>query len=143
MSARGDYNINLSSYLIPMFIFADADGVGLRIEKLLLCGDLEKIPEFSQQLELSVKDTARAFAHELRGEVLVAGGDDIMVRFDEELYDRQKVSEIARRFVEATDCYLSIGVASTPEGAYLNLRRSKSAGGNQGTDGKGSWKIHG
>jgi hypothetical protein len=64
----------------------------------------------------------------MEAEVLMAGGDDILLRVECKNYKRTHIEQLAELFQQKTGSTFSFGVGSTVESAYLNLRRAKASG---------------
>jgi minimal CRISPR polymerase-like protein len=114
---------------IHHYLHADADGIRTRVERLLFNERLEELRDFSARLSASITDTAASLAIQFLGDIIVAGGDDILLEFAPARYQRTAVAKAMKDFGMATGCTLSVGVGTSVFEAYLNLRRAKSEGG--------------
>lgn len=111
------------------FILADGDGIGDRMELLLLDHRTEDAQLFSGAIQsgiVSVSMLIREAGHN----VIFAGGDEIlavtMASFSDDL-----LQKLRQTFYAVVGCTLSIGVGSYPSAALAALRRAKLQGKNQ------------
>ena len=114
--------------LICYYLYADADGIRTKVERLLFNERLEELRDFSSRLSAAITDTAASLTHQFLGDIIVAGGDDILLKFAPARYKRATVAKAIEAFGVATGCTLSVGVGTSVPQAYLNLRRAKSEG---------------
>lgn len=109
-----------------LYVLGDADRVRDGIDQRLLQGRLDDLKAFSTALTTAVAQLLHAFEAEMEAEVVMAGGDDVLLRVNGAKYSLPKNREVASRFLDATGCTMSFGVSDTLAGAYINLRRAKA-----------------
>ena len=112
-----------------LIILGDGDHVREVVERLLLAQDFEKLALFSRSLSGAIQSLAERARALLDAEVFVAGGDDLVLRIREELYQRRTLDEMADFFFESTGGTISFGVGRGSDSAFVNLRRAKAQGG--------------
>jgi hypothetical protein len=110
-----------------MYVLGDGDRIRSRVESLLLGEELEDLRAFSTALTRAIRECGEILARELAGDVIVSGGDDLLVIAEN--YDRRVLLDVSRGFLEKTGCTISFGVSRTVESAFINLRRAKAMGG--------------
>lgn len=110
-----------------LYIFGDGDRVRERLEGLLLSQDLEALGTLSSKLSNGIRLLGDELSKRMGAEILMAGGDDILIRVPFAMYDRNVLAELVKIYREHTGLSMSFGVGSTVEEAYLNLRRAKSS----------------
>jgi hypothetical protein len=122
--------IMISGRIEPsLYLYADADGVRLSLERLLFEQRLDELSHLSSTLHKAVQATASALAKQFAGRVIIAAGDDILILTTAALYDHKAITDAMASFASTTGCTLSVGVGPTISECYINLRRAKSAGG--------------
>jgi methyl coenzyme M reductase beta subunit len=109
-----------------LYILGDADQVRDGIDKRLLQGQLQELRAFSAALTSSIAHLLRSFEDEMGAEVIMAGGDDLLVRVPAARYSVDANLALAVLFQRDTGCAISFGVGSTLSAAYINLRRAKA-----------------
>jgi hypothetical protein len=109
-----------------LYVLGDADRVRDGIDQRLLQGKLDELKSFSNALTNAIAQLLNSFKTEMGAEVVMAGGDDVLLLIQEQRYSLLKNREFARHFLEATGCTISFGVSNTLSNAYINLRRAKA-----------------
>lgn len=112
-----------------VYILGDADKVRQRVEGALLAHDFDGLAKFSADLTAAVSLIARRTVEILSAEIVMAGGDDLLLVTSADQFDSDALGRLARSFADETGCTISFGVGSTVEEAYLRLRRAKASGG--------------
>lgn len=113
-----------------LYILGDADRVRTKIEGLLLTGKLEALKQFSDTLTASISVISQQIQKVFSGEVLMAGGDDILFRVPQDKFSKGDLELISQQFASKSGCTISFGVADDIETAYINLRHAKAEGGS-------------
>jgi hypothetical protein len=114
-----------------LYIFGDGDRVRERLEGFLLSQDLESLGSLSRRLSEGIRLIGDELSLRMGAEVVMAGGDDILMRVPASKYDRKLLEEVVSVYMEQTGLSISFGVGPTLEQAYLNLRRAKSSNSNK------------
>lgn len=65
----------------------------------------------------------------LSAQVVMAGGDDLLLTVPAGTFDVDILEGLSRDFADETGCTISFGVGTTVEEAYLRLRMAKASGG--------------
>lgn len=114
-----------------LFVLGDGDKVRQRLDALLFTGKLEDLKELSRAISEAVLTVAQAAASAMGGEIVVAGGDDLLLRIPADQLNLRLLEQLRRSFHDRTGCCtMSMGAAPDVERAYLNLRRAKAQGGD-------------
>lgn len=108
-----------------VFIFGDGDRVRERIEAFLFDNQLEALSSLSNSLKAAIELLARLFIQDMAADIVMAAGDDLLVRVPADKYSRPALEKLAEIYKTRTDTPISFGVGPTVERAYLNLRRAK------------------
>jgi hypothetical protein len=114
-----------------LYIFGDGDRVRERLEGFLLSHDLESLASLSRSLSEGIRLIGDELSLRMGAELVMAGGDDILVRVPTSKYDTKLLDEMVKIYIEKTGLSMSFGVGLTLEQAYLNLRRAKSSNSNK------------
>lgn len=112
-----------------LYILGDADRVRQRVERALLSGDLVELGTFSAALTAAIALIAERMIQRLSAQVLMAGGDDLLLTVPAGTFDVDILEGLSRDFADETGCTISFGVGTTVEEAYLHLRMAKASGG--------------
>ncbi|WNW13433.1 hypothetical protein RRX38_20490 [Pseudomonas sp. DTU_2021_1001937_2_SI_NGA_ILE_001] len=109
-----------------LFILGDADQVRHGIDRLMLQGRLVELRELSEALTQGIHQLLDALETRMGAEVLMGGGDDLLVRVPQQAFSRSVMLELAKNFQCHTGCSISFGVGARLSIAYINLRRAKA-----------------
>ncbi|MBN9365450.1 MAG: hypothetical protein J0H59_00285 [Comamonadaceae bacterium] len=109
-----------------LYVLGDADRVREGIDQRLLRGRLDELRAFSASLSDGVAALLGSFEVEMGAEVVMAGGDDVLLIVNASRYSVEKNRLVAANFLKATGCAISFGVSASLQGAYINLRRAKA-----------------
>jgi minimal CRISPR polymerase domain len=112
-----------------VFVLGDGDKIRQRVESLLLSGELAALRCLSVSITSAIAQLAHTAKAAMDAEVIVAGGDDLVLRVPKESFDQNTLASMAAFFMEQTGCGMSFGVGPDLDTAYLNLRRAKARGG--------------
>ncbi len=115
-------------------LLGDGDRVGAVLEELLLEGRFRELGCLSRTFARAIADIAARSRESLGAEVVVAGGDDLVLLVPSSRYDRGALQELASWFLDRTGRSISFGAGRTVEEAVLNLRRAKAVGGGRVVD---------
>jgi hypothetical protein len=110
-----------------VYVFGDADQIRRTIEAYLFSQDLEGLREFSKSLTHAIAGLAKT-AEQLGGEVIFAGGDDVLFRMPLSELNIADIRKFMKVFQENTGSTISVGVGATPEKAFVHLAKAKASG---------------
>jgi hypothetical protein len=113
-----------------LYVLGDGDRVRVHVERRLLRSEFDELRTFSSALTNAVTALARDAQAQLGADVVMAGGDDILLRIPAASFSIEKLRDLSLNFAKRTGCTITFGVAPTIEGAFICLRRGKAAGGN-------------
>ncbi|AVP95678.1 hypothetical protein C7S18_00025 [Ahniella affigens] len=109
-----------------LYVLGDADQIRDGIDKRLLQGKLEELTAFSSALTKAIASLLQSFEEEMGATVIMAGGDDVLLRVSYERYSLDTNLSLAEEFHRSTGCTISFGVAEKLSDAYINLRKAKA-----------------
>lgn len=110
-----------------LFIFGDGDKIREALEGYLFAEEFEKVKKLSENLTEAILHIRKRVETELGGEIIIAGGDDILFVVKTEDFNQKTLIAIAQEFHESTGNTISFGIGHNIERAYLNLRRAKTS----------------
>lgn len=113
-----------------VFVLGDGDKVRDRLDSLLFSGQLDELKRLSTAISQAIVSVANDVIAKMGGEIVVAGGDDLLLRVPAESFTPAVLEALRRSFQLQTGCSLSIGAAQDVDRAYINLRRAKARGGD-------------
>jgi len=108
------------------YLHADGDGVGDRLQLLLLDGDVEQAAAHSAAISQGIIEVVE-FLRISGWLVHFYGGDEVFASTFS-LVDLPVVEDLRVRFFQRVGCTLSIGLGKTPAGALSSLHRAKLKG---------------
>lgn len=113
-----------------LFVRADADNVGDKIELAFLEGDTERAQRIHNQVQESMKEL-RIFAEQNFGEILMQGCDDIFFKMLDTVESYEQLETARIEFFNRSGFTLSIGIGPTLTEAVFNLTKAKLSGKNR------------
>jgi GTP cyclohydrolase III len=114
-----------------VYLLADGDSIGDRLELFLLDGHVEKAADFSDRLRQALETLASALEKDLRGKIIFTGGDDVLALVPAALVSEEACRELQSAYHDICGCTLSVGVGHSPDRAVGALRRAKLLGKNR------------
>ncbi|MDZ4055502.1 MAG: hypothetical protein U1D69_00805 [Polynucleobacter sp.] len=109
-----------------LYVLGDADQVRDGIDKRLLQGKLEELTAFSSALTKAIGSLLQSFEEQMGATVIMAGGDDVLLRVSSARYSLDTNLALAEEFHRSTGCTISFGVSGKLSDAYINLRKAKA-----------------
>lgn len=113
------------------YAFFDGDNIGNTIEVLLIEGKVAEAISLSE----NINDAANKIGKILRSrngiEVMILGGDDLLIKYDSEKYGSELLEEIRTLFQAKTGLSMSCGVGENIPESIQNLRLAKLYGKDQ------------
>lgn len=113
------------------FAFFDGDLIGSTIEKFLLNGDIELATALSANINLAMVEIKELVDQYSKYEILIWGGDDILITSRNRRVSDKLIKEIRTLFKDRTNCSMSCGVGSSIKEAMENLGEAKESGRNK------------
>ncbi len=110
-----------------IYIMGDGDKIRESIESCLFSNDLEGAKKLSLDLTTGVARLKEKIEIEVDGNVVIAGGDDILFTMRLDKFDINFIKELYALFHYTTGKTISFGIGNDIEHAYLNLRRAKAS----------------
>ncbi len=101
------------------------------MEILLIEERLEEAMQFSTKLKEAIDLLCQVLAAREGVDVLIAGGDDLLIRFDNTLHGIELLNEIRETYSSRTGVRLSCGTGVSVIESVNNLRLAKLYGKNQ------------
>ncbi len=82
------------------YAFFDGDNVGSSIERLLSNNQIHEATHLSERIKLAILKIELLAASMNGVEILISGGDDVLIKFDRNIYDYSFLNSVSRIFVE-------------------------------------------
>jgi hypothetical protein len=114
-----------------MIIYFDGDDVSSALELLLLNGDVAGAREYSQLLSRASALVGDYLAAEPGVEIILAGGDDIVVCLRRESAAPELIERVRKAYRRECGRSMSVGVGDDSREAVINLRQAKLMGRNR------------
>jgi len=113
------------------YAFFDGDNIGDTIEKLLIEKRVDEATLLSENINKSVHNLEKLLRSKNGVEIIILGGDDLLIKFDSEECDVKLLNEITILFENTCGLSMSCGVGTTILEAIQNLHMAKLYGKNQ------------
>lgn len=110
-----------------IYVLGDGDRIRERIEKHLLNNELELCTKLSHDLIKAINTIKNVAISRMRADIIIAGGDDIILRVEAKRYQKEHIYELRSIFNEISGSSISFGIGNSVTDAYVNLRRAKSS----------------
>lgn len=108
------------------YAFFDGDNIGNAIENLLNSGRVKEATHLSESIKLAIFKIELFVESKNGAEILISGGDDILVKYDFSENEKVFLEEITKIFNSFTGLSMSCGVGSNVNQALANLMTVKS-----------------
>ncbi|MBE9116899.1 hypothetical protein IQ249_13410 [Lusitaniella coriacea LEGE 07157] len=103
------------------YAFFDGDNIGISIENLLNNGKIKEASRLSESIKFAIFKI-ESFIHLSEGaNIIISGGDDILIKYDSEQYNHQFLEKITQIFSGYTGLSMSCGVGKNISQAINNL----------------------
>ncbi len=106
-------------------VLGDGNQIRVKIESYLFKKQFQKVKKLSKNITSAIVRLEGIAKEELKAEIIMAGGDDLLFRIDKERYDKKVLKKMSMIFIEMTECSFSFGVGNTIEIAHSNLNKAK------------------
>lgn len=113
------------------YAFFDGDSIGNTIELLLLEDKVKDAVSLSESLSNANEVLRATLATKSGVEVVILGGDDVLIRYDHQKQDRTLLEEIRNLYKSNTGISLSCGVGESISESIQNLHLAKLYGKDQ------------
>ena len=113
-----------------MFIAADGDDVGSRIELFILKGQMAELKEYSEKFNSSIDWLIDMLIAEFNATIYLKGGDSILVGMLNAAEIYNLIENLRQQFSQKSGNSLSVGIGHSPLDAYLALKYAKASGKN-------------
>jgi minimal CRISPR polymerase domain len=113
------------------YAFFDGDNVGNTIGNLLGNGRIAEATHLSESIKLSIFQIELFVKSVENAEIIIAGGDDVLIRYDSQKCNSELLENISSLFTKQTGLSMSCGVGDNVSQAIDNLTKVKQK--NKGT----------
>ncbi|MBM2615026.1 hypothetical protein JIG36_05565 [Actinoplanes sp. LDG1-06] len=117
-----------SEFKVDVYAYFDGDNIGSRLELLLLDDNVGGAAQYSASVDAALTQTRRNLQNIPSLIVILAGGDDIFVKWRHGMIALSDIERTRSTYEEICGQSLSVGVGLTASRAILNLRRAKLQG---------------
>jgi hypothetical protein len=117
-----DKRLSLS---VIKYAFFDGDNIGNTIENLLNNGRVQEAVHLSESIKIAIFKIELFIGETEDAEIIIAGGDDVLIQYDSEKYSDTFLGEISQIFTNYTGLSMSCGVGENVSQAINNLTNVK------------------
>lgn len=114
-----------------LYAFFDGDNIGNTIEMLLLEDKVKDAVSLSESLSNANEVVRTILATKTGVEIIILGGDDLLIKYDPQKQDRTLLEEIRNLYKSSTGVSLSCGVGESLSESIQNLHLAKLYGKDQ------------
>lgn len=114
-----------------IYVHLDGDGIGDRLELLLLDDKIKEAAELSKKISMAMEEIRSTINSMNAAEIIFLGGDDVVAVMPNESQNLEKIEMIRRNFLSKTGCTISGGIGFKASEALNQLRRAKLSGKNK------------
>lgn len=114
-----------------LYAFFDGDGVGDVLRIFLLENQTRRASELSEKISATLSGIAGRLRGEEYVEVLIAGGDDLLIRFEADRYQLSLIEQVRTEFRRNTGISMSCGIGRSIPDAIRHLDLAKLYGKDQ------------
>jgi hypothetical protein len=107
------------------YAFFDGDNVGNTLENLLASGRISEASHLSESIKLAIFQIELLVKTVGEAEILIAGGDDILIIYNSKKHDLDFLHNISNLFSRYTGLSMSCGIGNDVDHAIANLSRAK------------------
>lgn len=122
-----------------LYLAADGDDVGNRLEYYMLVNEIQPLNRFSAKFQSAMSWLEEELTTKLGATIILCGGDTLLATLPSNCCSMEALEAIRIDFekqqTEDTEdaedtCTLSVGLGKTPREAYLALKLAKASGKN-------------
>ncbi len=114
-----------------LYAFFDGDNIGNTLEILLIEGRISEAVVLSKNVTIAMTELETFLKAKSDVEIIILGGDDILIKYNDVKHNKDFLVEIARIFKDYTGLTMSCGVGGEITESVYNLRLAKLYGKNQ------------
>ncbi|MEH2111571.1 mCpol domain-containing protein [Nostoc sp.] len=107
------------------YAFFDGDNIGNTIENLLNNGRIQEAAYLSESIKLAIFQIELFINSTDDTELIIAGGDDVLIKYNTEKYNYTFLEKISKIFSQHTGLSMSCGVGENVSQAINNLASAK------------------
>jgi len=107
------------------YAFFDGDNIGNAIENLLNSGRVKEATHLSESIKLAIFQIELFIKSRKDAELIIAGGDDVLIKYDATVNDYAFLQEVLNIFNNFTGLSMSCGAGDSVNQAITNLMSVK------------------
>ncbi|MEM9681202.1 MAG: mCpol domain-containing protein [Bacteroidota bacterium] len=113
-----------------VYAFLDGDSIGTRLEELLSKSKALEAALLSETIKTAMLEIDRLLSSKDDVEIIILGGDDVLIQYEYEIYGTEIVHEIIHTFKTVTGLSMSCGIGLSINQSILSLDAAKKNGKN-------------
>lgn len=111
-----------------LFLAADGDDVGRKIEFLIVTNQIELLSEFFNNFQAAMFWLSETLKDEFNAKIVFNGGDSLLADLQVNEIQVSKLETLRHEFSKFSKATLSFGVGKNPRQAYFALKLAKASG---------------
>lgn len=117
--------------MVTLYIAADGDDVGRKIEFFIVTNQIELLSNFFHNFQSSMLWLGEKLSNEFNAQIIFNGGDSILVSLQADNISLSKLESLRIEFSSFSQATLSFGIGNNPRQAYFALKLAKASGKNR------------
>lgn len=114
-----------------IYAFFDGDNIGDTLEILLMENKVAEAQNFSNNIKVAFTEIKAKLKSSPDVEIIIAGGDDLLIKYNPALHDKSLLEEVSAIFKARTNHSMSCGVGEDIPQSVQNLYLAKLYGKNR------------
>lgn len=114
-----------------IYLAADGDDVGRKIEFFIVMGQMDLLSDFFNDFQVAMAWFAEKLSKEFDAEIIFNGGDSLLARLQASEILIDEIEDLRTEFSNLANATISLGIGDNPRQAYFALKLSKASGKNR------------
>ncbi|MFN6481345.1 MULTISPECIES: mCpol domain-containing protein [unclassified Nostoc] len=117
--------------MVSLYLAADGDDVGRKIELFIVTDQIELLSNFSHNFQSAMLWLAEALSDEFNAKIIFNGGDSLLARLQSDAISVSRLENLRIEFANLSKATLSFGIGDNSRQAYFALKLAKATGKNR------------
>lgn len=114
-----------------LYLAADGDDVGRKIEFFIVMDQLDLLSRFSSDFQSSITWFSEKLSNKFNAEIVFHGGDSILAKIQVDETSITELEKLRIEFFSLSNTTISLGLGDSSRQAYFALKLAKASGKNR------------